>query len=178
MKAKCEVRTAKCERLPPLHRHRRAGVMLIECLVYISVLVVLLGLGFAAFYSCWDKSKSLRYHADDITRALRAGERWRADIRSATGPITVKTAPDGQMLEIPRGTNTVVYVFTTGQVSRQLGPTAPWVTVLPKVKASEMLADRRTHVTAWRWDVELLPARAQVRVPPLFSFQAVPPVAP
>jgi hypothetical protein len=153
-------------------------MMLIECLVYISVFGVLLGLGFAAFYSCWDKSKSLRYHAEDITRALRAGERWRADIRSATGPITVKNAPDGQMLEIPRGTNLVVYVFTAGEVSRTLEPTGHWITVLPKVKASQMQADPRTHVTGWRWDVEILPRRAQVRVPPLFSFEAVPPVAP
>jgi len=156
----------------------RAGILLIDCLVYITVLILLLGLGFAAFYSCWEKSKSLRYHAADISRALRAGERWRADIRRAAGPITVSSGPDGQWLEIPRGTNTVVYVFTAGQVLRQSGAGTPWVPVLPRVRASTMVAERRTRVTAWRWDVELLPTRPQVRVPPVFSFQAVPAVGP
>jgi hypothetical protein len=155
-----------------------AGIMLFECLVYISVLMILLGLGFGAFYSCWDKSKSLRYHADGIAAALHAGERWRADIRSARGPIKVRSIEDGQVVEIPRGTNTVLYQFAAGQVSRKLARASQWSTVLPKVKTSQMQAERRTHVTAWRWDVELIPTRAQVRVPPLFSFEAVPGAAP
>lgn len=155
-----------------------AGVMLVECLVYVSVLMILLGLGFGAFYACWDKSKSLRYHADDITRTLRAGERWRADVRSATGRLKLTTAPEGQMLEIPRGTNTLVYVFTGGAVCRKLASTKHWVTVLPKVQVSQMEADRRTHVTGWRWHVELVPTRPQVRVPPVFSFEAVPSAKP
>lgn len=155
-----------------------AGIMLIECLVYISVFVVLVGLGFAAFYACWDRSKSLRHHADDITRTLRAGERWRADIRSATGPLKLRSADDGQMLEIPRGTNTILYVFTASQVSRKLGTAPNWSVVLPKVKTSAMQSDVRAHATAWRWDVELIPSRPQVRVPPLFTFQAVPPQTP
>jgi hypothetical protein len=155
-----------------------AGIMLFECLVYISVLMILLGLGFGAFYSCWDKTKSLRYHVDGITTALHAGERWRADIRSASGPIVVRSTDDGQTIEIPRGTNTVLYQFSAGQVLRRLAHAPQWSTILPKVKTSQMLADRRTHVTAWRWELELIPTRAQVRVPPMFSFEAVPGVAP
>ena len=157
---------------------RRAGVMLIECLVYISVLTVILGLGFAAFYVCWDRSKSLRYHADDITRVLRAGERWRTDIRSATGRIVAHVDGNGERVEIPRGTNTIVYEFTAGQVSRKIAVAPQSVLVLPKVRVSHMAADPRTHVTAWRWELELVPTRPQVRVPPLFTFEAVPPAAP
>ena len=162
----------------PARCSTRSGYMLVECLVYISVLMILLGLGFAAFYSCWDKSKSLRYHADDITRALRVGEHWRADIRSATGRIVVHTADDGQMVEIPRGRDAVVYVFTAGQLSRKLASADQWTVVLPKVATSEMQADPRTRVTAWRWDVELVPTRAQVRIPPRFTFEAVPHTVP
>jgi len=62
-----------------------AGYLLIECLVYISVFAVLLGIGYGAFYVCWDYSKALHYATDDINAALHAGERWRADIRNATG---------------------------------------------------------------------------------------------
>jgi Tfp pilus assembly protein FimT len=151
-----------------------AGYMLFECLVYISVLMILLGLGFGAFYACWDKSKSLRYHADDISRALRAGEQWRADIRGATGRIVAHSADDGQMVEIPVRTNSILYVFTAGQVSRKLNSAEQWTVVLPKVATSQMQADPRTRVTAWRWDVELVPTRAQVRILPRFAFEAVP----
>lgn len=163
---------------PVRYRSARAGVMLVECLVYISVFFILVGLGFSAFYACWDKSKSLRHHADDITRTLRTGERWRADIRGATGPVIVRTTADGQEVEIPRGTNAVVYAFTAGQVSRKRASAPLWTVLLPRVKASTMQPDARTHVTAWRWDLELVPTRPQVRVPPLFSFEAVPPPAP
>ena len=180
MNVKREVRSAKCEG-PRAELHgcsHRSGIMLIECLVYIAAFSVVVGLGFAAFYVCWDTSRALQAQADDITRALRAGERWRADIRAATGTILVRTAPDGQTVEIPHGTNSVAYRFTAGQISRKLAATGQWSILLPKVKASQMQADPRTRVTAWRWDVELMPARTKVRVPPLFTFEAVPLAAP
>jgi hypothetical protein len=152
-----------------------AGVLLLECLVYIFALAIVLGLGFAAFYFCWDTSRALRVRADDITRTLQAGERWRADVRAATGPITVQASPDGQLLEIPHGANKVLYKFEAGQVSRNLAPAGQWLLWLPRVKASHMQPDARSRVTAWRWEVELQPTRAKVRVPPLFTFEAVPP---
>ena len=68
--------------------------MLMECLVYIAVFAILLGGGTAAFYFCWDHSKALIYATDDIASALHAGERWRADVRAATGKITVETTRD------------------------------------------------------------------------------------
>jgi len=157
------------------NRSRCAGIMLLECLAYIAAFTVVVGLGFAVFYVCWDTSRALQAQADNITRALRAGERWRADIRAATGPILVSSAPEGQTVEIPRGANSVAYRFAAGQVSRKLAPAGQWSVLLPRVKASQMQADPRTRVTAWRWDVELMPARTKVRVPPLFTFEAVPP---
>jgi len=151
-----------------------AGIMLFECLVYISVLMILMGLGFAAFYSCWDKSKSLRYHADGITTALHAGERWRADIRSATGRITAQPGPTGELVRIPRGQDAVLYEFADGRLCRRLASAGQWSIVLLRVKSSRMVADPRSHVTAWRWDLELVPNRPQIRVPPAFTFEAVP----
>ena len=86
-----------------------AGYLLIECLVYMSVIVVVIGLGFGAFYVCWDRSKALYYATDDINAALHAGERWRADIRSATGKIAVEATAEGERLRIPRGTGEIIY---------------------------------------------------------------------
>jgi Tfp pilus assembly protein PilE len=62
------------------------GYSLIECLVYIAVLAVVLNLSFVAYYRYEQHTRSLRRNADDITRALRAGERWREDVRTAIAP--------------------------------------------------------------------------------------------
>ncbi len=39
--------------------HARAGYLMIECLVYLSVIMVILGLGIGAFYVCGDHTKAL-----------------------------------------------------------------------------------------------------------------------
>ena len=65
---------------PSISRARAcAGILLVECLVYLGVFAVLIGIGYGTFYMCWDYSKALCYATDDIASALRAGERWRAD---------------------------------------------------------------------------------------------------
>ena len=97
----------------------QAGYLLIECLVYLSVIVVILGLGTGAFYVCWDHSKALHFATDDINAALHAGERWRADIRNATGKITVETTADGEQVRIPREAGGIIYTFSGGEVRRQ-----------------------------------------------------------
>ena len=66
-----------------------SGVLLIECLVYVFVFAILLGGATTVFYFCWDHSRAVIFTTDDIASALRAGERWRADVRAATGKITV-----------------------------------------------------------------------------------------
>lgn len=164
--------------LQSTNRHQGlAGILLIECMVYLGVLVIVVGIGFAAFYACWDNANALHKNADDITRTLNLGEQWRADIRRATGPITVENQPDGQLMHIPIGNNEVIYAFTAGRIERKLSAAAAWTIVLPKVKASRMETDNRSRVKAWRWEVELSPTRAKARLRPLFTFEAVPPAA-
>ena len=150
----------------------RTGYLLIECLVYLSVIVVILGLGLGAFYTCWDYSKALHYATDDINAALHAGERWRADIRNATGKITVETTAEGERLRIPRGTNVLIYSFTADEVHRQIASSAFPELLLSKVKASHMVTETRGPVAAWRWEVELTPHRKETRLPLLFTFEA------
>jgi len=149
-----------------------AGYLLIECLVYIGVFAVLLGIGYGTFYVCWDYSKALRYATDDIVSALHTGERWRADIRSATGKITVETTPLGEKLRIPRGTAAIIYNFNAGEVSRQNVSTDFSELLLSKVKVSQMVKETRGPVTAWRWEVELTPRRKETHLPLLFTFEA------
>jgi hypothetical protein len=149
-----------------------AGYLLIECLVYLSVIVVVLGLGFGAFYVCWDYSKALHYATDDINAALHAGERWRTDIRSATEKITVETMPEGEVLRIPCGTNEVLYRFNAGEIRRQVASSDFSELLLPTVKASQMVTEARGPVAAWRWELELKSRRKEARLPLLFTFEA------
>jgi hypothetical protein len=161
-------------KLPPSIARARvqAGYLLVECLIYLAVFAVILGLGMAAFYTCWDNSKALLYATDDIAAALRAGERWRADVRSATGKITVETTAAGELLRIPCGTNEVLYRFNAGEVHRQLASLDFSESLLPTVKASQMVRDTRGPVSAWRWELELKSRRKETRFPLLFTFEA------
>jgi len=152
---------------------RPAGFTLIECLTYISVSAVILGLATMAFYQCWDGSIGLRRNADDIARALRAGERWREDVRSATVLPRLETSENGQTLHIPHATGEVTYQFTPDAVLRQAGTNAAWVDVLGRVKSCHVTLDQRQHVSAWQLELELPVYRKGARIRPLFSFEAV-----
>ena len=153
------------------------GYLLIEALVYIGVITALLGVAYAASYRCIDRSIALRRNADDITSALHAGERWRADVRAAGSQVRLENTEAGQLLYLDGPSRAVVYSFATNTVSRRLG-TGPWVRLLPNVKFSTMTADQRARVTAWRWELELQTrATGSVkpgRIRPLFTFLAIP----
>jgi len=150
------------------------GFTILECLVYVSVLGVILAIGSAAFYRCWDDNKAITRNEDDIVRTLKAGEIWRADLRSATGPIQVTSAGSEQTIHIPCGNRPLIYSFADGEVRKQTGKDGAWQVVLPKVKSSQMQSEKRDRVTAWRWEVELASTRKNAKMHPLFTFEAVP----
>jgi hypothetical protein len=145
---------------------------IIECLVYIGLFALLLGLGTVAFYRCFDNMKGLRRNADDITRAVYAGELWRNDIRAAARAIQVDQAE--QTIHIPQRDREVSYKFADTQIFRKLGAGAPWLPLLSKVQSSQMNSDPRAHVMAWRWELELQASRKETQLRPLFTFIAVP----
>jgi Tfp pilus assembly protein FimT len=152
-------------------RHR-AGFLLIECLVYIAVFGVLLGIGTASFYYCWDHSKALIYATDDIAAALHTGERWRADVRAATGEIAIATTTAGEQVRIPGAGGDIVYRFEAGELRREISATKQSQLLLPKVKTSRMATEERGGVTAWRWELELQERRPETQLPLRFTFEA------
>jgi Tfp pilus assembly protein FimT len=152
---------------------RQQGVYLIECIVYIAMVAVVLGIATAAFFRCWDDSKRLRRNAEDIVRALHAGEQWRADLRTATGPVRVTDQDGAETVVIPAPAGQITYLFAQGELHRQARPAGPAALVLDRVKASRMAAEPRRQVTAWRWELELQPGQKYHRVTPLFSFETV-----
>jgi Tfp pilus assembly protein FimT len=146
------------------------GITLIECLVYISALAVVFGLGLKAFYSSFENSAALRRNADDIAQTLSVGERWRADIRAATQPPRFDSAD--QTFYLPQANGEVAYKFTDGKVLRRSAADANWQVAHSSVQQSEMIRESRAHVTAWRWELELKTRRRPALVRPLFTFTA------
>jgi hypothetical protein len=150
------------------------GFTIIECLVYISVMTVILAIGLMAFYRVWDDNKSITRNGNDVVRTVKAGEAWRADMRAATGPIKIVTTNSEQIVRIPSGKIELMYSFANGEVRKRTGEGSPWYVVLPKVKSSQMEIDKRDPVTALRWEVELESQRKNAKVRPLFTFEVVP----
>jgi hypothetical protein len=159
---------------------RAAGYLLTEALVYIGLLVLVLAVGYQAMYRCVYNSVVLRRNAEDISRALRAGERWRADVRTADQSVRVETAGDEQLIYLLGTSRQIAYRFADTTVSRRLG-SGPWVQVLDRVKATFFEANPRRNISAWRWELELQPqSKANIkasRIRPLFTFLAVSPAA-
>ena len=152
------------------------GYLLTECLVYLSVVFVLLGVGYVALYRCMDNSVNLRRSADDIANALHAGERWRADLRLANGQVKWENRSAEHILRLPTARGELAYRFATNSVFRQV-ENGPWTHLLQNVKSSVMEPDRRQTLTSWRWELELQPRGKSTRVRPLFTFIAVPPAS-
>jgi len=151
------------------------GFLMIDVLIYIAIWTVIVGLAFAAFYRCLSNSRDLSRNADDIVRALRAGERWRQDVRQAVAAPTIVSEGGAMALEIPKASGLTVYVFATNTVWRKSDLAAPWEKFLAGVRASRMERQPRQKVIAWRWEVELQTKKKQVRVHPMFHFLSVAP---
>src|SRR5580692_5032786 len=151
----------------------QAGIMLIECISYVAVFLIVSAVAMGSFYLCWDHSKALRSASDDISAALIAGERWRADVRAASGAINVETTASGQVVKIPEGEKEVVYTFDSKEVQRQVGSASLPVMLLPRVISSEMKSDTRGGVTAWRWELQVAQRRKEIHTQLMFTFEAV-----
>ena len=154
---------------------RSPGVMLIECLVYIAVFMILMGIATAAFYFCWDHTRAVVFTANDVESILRAGENWRTDVRAATGTISVEATATGETMKIPEGSREIIYHFDGGEVRREISSQNRSRLLLQRVKASEMKTELRAGVNACRWEVEVTPRRQMPHFPLLFTFEAVQP---
>ncbi|MCX7865575.1 pilus assembly FimT family protein [Limisphaera sp. VF-2] len=163
---------------PPAPNRPVRGAALIELVVYIAVAGVILVGSMKAFYECFSASHRLREQAQRISQALRAGERWRADVRLATGPPQLESMPGGQRMTIPQANGRVQYEFGPEGVYRAGPEHAGPVLVLRNVAASQVQSELRHGVAVWRWDLALVPDRRSTRLRPVFTFLAVPPQTP
>jgi len=160
-----------------LNRHRAhgsAGIMLIECMVYLGVFTIVIGVGFAVFFKCSDNYVGLRRNAEEITQALHAGERWREDVRHATGPAAYSESDSRAIWRIPGRDADVYYLHDAGSIWRFASSNSVPEEVLSRVSRSDMRDDDRQGVVCYAWTVELKTERKAPTVRPLFHFLAVP----
>ena|SRR5436305_14831081 len=154
-------------------RAARRGIVMIDAMVYLAVIGVVLILAAAVFDKGMRESAGLQRNISDIERALNAGERWRADVRMATGPIQLDPQLERVLFVIPRGTERIIYEMFSDKV-RRIGTSRETTFTLNGVAKSEMMEERRGNVVGWRWELELEHRRKEARVRPLFTFMAVP----
>jgi hypothetical protein len=149
------------------------GIMLVECLVYISIFGLLTGLAFAAYYRCLDNYRDLRRNADAVAYVLQVGEQWRQDVRSCTASPKHEIGEDEERLRLPQLNGEITYGFCRGIVWRQApAGVAPQI-VLGSIKKSHVIKENRGSIGVWRWEIELDTRQKTVRMAPLFTFQAV-----
>jgi hypothetical protein len=145
--------------------------MMLEMLAYIGVIMLLLGVGYAATDRCIRSSIRLRLSVQDVTTALHAGEQWRTEVRSATAPVRTTDSETGKTIVIPTPDGEISYRFFDGNVLRHSGQ-APWVRILSNVKHSTMEPETRHETTIYHWELELQPRAQGAHMKPLFTFLA------
>jgi hypothetical protein len=153
---------------------QRSAIVLIDLLVYISLLAIVLALIAVVFDKGLQQSAQLQRNISDIERALKAGERWRAEVRSATAPPRIDKVEGVDFFYIPVGTNEIAYSFQSNRVYRFISSKDGWEVALKDVKAAQVFVEAREHASGWRWEVELERRRRTAHVRPLFTFLAVP----
>jgi hypothetical protein len=156
-------------------RRRDTGMSLDQCLVYISVLGVILCISGMSVGKAWDAHRAISRSANDIQRAVNAGERWRQEIRSALRPPEMCTIEAQPALRITTAQGVIEYRQCAGTLQRRDGVNGAWLVALHRVRDSQMLALTSTPAPAWRWELEMEPAHKRARLRPLFTFTAVAP---
>lgn len=162
----------------PNHSLRQRGILLLECLIYVAVVMLVVGLAMTLLYRSLEANRNLDRNAQDIARALRVGERWREDVRRATGPIQLERVEDLDQVRIPQSGGAVFYTWTEGSLWRTDASGTNYLPVLNGVKSCQITRDQRAHLTAFRLEIELASAPKAARLRPLFSFGAVPQIPP
>ena len=162
-----------------LHNLGRAGVTLIESLVYIGLVGFLLVCGTRFFNVVFHHNKAVAKAAAYTTSVLDAAKHWRRDVANTKGEPRLVRGEKFDVIEMEQSAGgRVRYRVNRNRLERHNG--GEWVPIVARVVSSIMLPDPREHVTAWRWELALETKSAYIVDPMRFSFVAVPghPLAP
>lgn len=164
--------TGRREIRSPQRRSAR-GFALVEVIVYFVVLVVLLAIAYSLLIQCISDSLAFRRSTDDIVRVLRAGEKWRSDVR-ASREVRLELNAGEQILRLAGAPGEVSYRCASNCLYRRVDGQG-WRPFLPNVRTADFVRDPRLNVTAWRCEIELQKhAKPAGSLQPRFTFIAVP----
>lgn len=156
---------------------RNRAFLLVESLVYGSILMIVLGVGIVVFNNYQLRSLRLQRNTREIAQVLQLGEQWRNEIRTG---VSVEWVQQGEPPHLRlESTNGVIdYAFEMGAVLKRLNG-GNWSRLLGGVVASEMKPEQRAHALIWTWEIELTTFEKSPRLKPVFTFLAAkPPLAP
>lgn len=151
------------------------GLTLIDCLVYMSLFGLVTALATTCAFKLERQSRVLHKRSEEITRALKAGELWRADIRSATNEPAIVAYRGQSLLKIPTIDGEVFYYFESSTLWRKPAKSTQFGMFLPEVKLCSIVPERRQNARGWVCELELASKIQQQKMRPLFTFRAVAP---
>jgi hypothetical protein len=142
-----------------------------ELLIYIVSLLAVSAVAFTALNRMWSATGRMAATADDSTACLRAGERWRHDLRAASTPPRIEE--NGSVCILQSGSQRVAWFHFQGRLWRQAGslPAAVWC---ERVESCRFTPDPRKHVPAHRLELALFKRSPRSPLPLQMDFVAVP----
>ena len=171
---RCGQRGVNPVKIRAAHRRNR-GLTLIDCLVYMSLFGLVTALATTCAFKLERQARVLHRRSEELTRALKAGELWRADIRSATNEPAIVAYRGQSLLKIPTIDGEVLYYFESSALWRKPAKSAQFGLFLPDLKLCSMLPERRKNARGWICELELASKIQQQKMRPLFTFRAVAP---
>ena len=158
-----------------IRRRNDSGIMLLECLVYIAVLSVVLGLAIMLFHRSFNHSRRLQKNLGQISAVLNAGEDWREDIRATTNRALLPAIePTVRSWKIETTNGPVIYQLRSDATLWRLEENQDReLLMLRQVKELSWSQESRGSLLIHRWELELRSDREDRRFRPLFTFQAV-----
>ena len=157
----------------------KAGVSLIEAIIYISLFVFLLGCSTRYFNIVYYHHKAVAKVTGYTTSALDAAKHWRRDIANAKTDPRLIRGDHFDVIKIDQAAGgQISYRLNRSTLERFNGE--EWVPIIRRVNSSIMIPDQRENVRAWRWELALETKSQYIGDPLRFSFVAVPghPLAP
>lgn len=157
------------------HRRKNSAILLLECLVYIAVLSVVLGLAIMLFHRSFNHSRRLQKNLGQISSVLKAGEDWREDIRATTNAALLPAnEPSARSWKIETTKGPIIYQLRSDDTLwRREENKDRELLMLRQVKELSWSQESRGPLLIHRWELELRSDREDRRFRPLFTFQAV-----
>ena len=155
-------------------RAKESGMALLECLIYCGLLFVIFWLALESFYRGVANARQLDRQAAQVAKVLSVGERWRADVRLARGPLREALVADGIRLVVPQQAGETVYGFREHTLYRQAAGSGYDEPVLTDVDEVRYFRDEPATVGSWRCELMLTGKKNRPGPKPQFTFQAVP----